>query len=287
MDLPPPLEDASDVVANIKTNIAKKKELEKESKRTKRDLLDIETKPNHVPKLVSQSFQKPKEEPKAENKTETKNTNRNPSKSAKFGGFQSGFLFGSKPKGKPIKKSVDKEVIRPKAPPSNPLLMPEVQEKMKKELQTDEFLSSYEKDESLMKQMANPKFARAIEFMSRDPAACKDFYAKNDPEFFAEFIQFFGKNMERISGHMQNVSKDQQKESKAAITKVKSADEQKMEDILSRSEVKDAISNPEIARIIHLLRQNPAQAQRAMANVNGKTKKDIQVLVSNGILSFQ
>ena len=81
MDLPPPLEDASDVVANIKKNISKKKVLEKESKKTKRDLLDIETKPNHVPKLVTQSFEKPKAQPKTETQTETKNTNSNKSKS--------------------------------------------------------------------------------------------------------------------------------------------------------------------------------------------------------------
>ena len=33
-----------------------------------------------------------------------------------------------------------------------------------------------------MKQMADPRFARAIEFMQRDPEGCKSYYMKNDPE---------------------------------------------------------------------------------------------------------
>ena len=40
-----------------------------------------------------------------------------------------------------------------------------------------------------MKQMADPRFARAIEFMQRDPKACQEFYAKTDPKFFNDFME--------------------------------------------------------------------------------------------------
>ena len=74
-----------------------------------------------------------------------------------FGGFKAGFLnSNSKPKRKPKSKSNPtrrheeiEEIITPKAKKlaenENPLILPEVQEKMKKELQDDKFLSSYGK----------------------------------------------------------------------------------------------------------------------------------------------
>ena len=46
--------------------------------------------------------------------------------------------------------------------------------------------------------MSDPKFAKAIDFMARDPKACKEFYLKHDPEFFKEFIEFFTKNMSQF-----------------------------------------------------------------------------------------
>ena len=77
-----------------------------------------------------------------------------------------------------------------------------------------------------MKQMADPRFGRAIQFMQRDPEGCKKYYMENDPEFFKEFIEFFKKNMERIGSHIE--SKADQK------PKQKTEDEKKMEEILKR-----------------------------------------------------
>ena len=77
-----------------------------------------------------------------------------------------------------------------------------------------------------MKQMADPRFARAIQFMQRDPAACKEYYMKNDPAFFKEFVEFFQKNMQRIGSHMENKAEQQ--------VPVKTEDEIRMEEILKR-----------------------------------------------------
>ena len=73
--------------------------------------------------------------------------------------------------------------------------------------------------------MADPRFAKAIDFMARDPKACKEFYMKRDPEFFKEFVEFFSKNMGHISGHMDKMAKAQ-KEPVNKITRHKSQEEQ-------------------------------------------------------------
>ena len=123
-----------------------------------------------------------------------------------------------------------------------------------------------------MRQMADPKFARAIEFMQRDPAACKEYYQKHDPKlgcpnsdtflisvsdwlfesfliffihhkfsnwkwtsnwkFFAEFIGFFQENMKRIAGHMDK--RASQQNAQGDTNHLTSQDERKMKDIMSR-----------------------------------------------------
>jgi len=135
--------------------------------------------------------------------------------------------------------------------------------------------------------MADPRFARCIDFMSRDPKGCKEFYMKNDPKFFADFMQFFGENMKRISTQMEKLSTSDEPVKKPEISKCKNKDELKMDEILSRPAVKDAVSNPEVAKLIHLLRSDPNAGQRHLQNLNSKTKKDVQILVENGILNFQ
>ena len=83
-----------------------------------------------------------------------------------------------------------------------------------------------ERDAKLMKQMADPRFSRAIEFMQRDPEGCKSYYMNHDPEFFKEFIEFFKKNMERIGSHIETKADQKPKQ--------KTEDEKKMEEILKR-----------------------------------------------------
>ena len=73
----------------------------------------------------------------------------------------------------------------------------------------------------------------------------------------------------------------------APISKAKTSDEKKMEEILSRPAVKEALSNPAVQEIIHLLKTDPTTGGRKLASLSNRSKKDIQVLVENGILATQ
>ena len=256
MDDLPPLDDASELVEKIKSRHAEKNNSSENE--ISRELLNCEINDEkYIPKLIKTDFQAPK--PQTDHISD-KTTQKQPAKKATskqkkdggFGGFQSGFLFGAKPKKRPAKNTTKvveeiEEIITPKAKESikkeNPLILPEVQEQMKAELQDEDFLASYgrpvffispimdfsETDAKLMKQMADPRFARAIEFMQRDPEGCKSYYMKNDPEFFKEFIEFFRQNMQRIAGHL-----EKKEVPEPNLTERKSPDDIQMQAILER-----------------------------------------------------
>jgi len=133
-----------------------------------------------------------------------------------------------------------------------------------------------------MKQMADPRFARAIEFMQRDPEGCKSYYMKNDPEFFKEFIEFFRQNMQRIAGHL-----EKKEVSEPNLTERKSPEDIKMQSILERPEVKEAISNPVIVELFNELRTNPARAQQKLSSLDPRSKSHIDILIRNGLLQMQ
>ena len=154
MDDLPPLDDASELVEKIKSRHAEKNSSENE---ISRELLNCEINDEkYIPKLITNDFQNPKPQndhnsDKPIEKPAKKTTKK---KDAGFGGFQAGFLFGSKPKKRPAKKTTKvaeeiEEIITPKAKESikkeNPLILPEVQEQMKAELQNESFLASYGK----------------------------------------------------------------------------------------------------------------------------------------------
>jgi len=276
----PPLEDASDFVNKIKSRRDEKNRSVSNAAVSSRELLDIEEKANtFIPNLIKSELNIAEdskiEESKAEDKTKAKKP-----KTKSFGGFQAGFLSGgTKKKTKPKEEPIE-EIITPKARESarkeNPLLLPEVQAQMKNELEDERFLSSYESDEKLMKQMADPRFARAIEFMQRDPAACKEYYARHDPAFFADFIAFFQENMKRIGGHLESKQ-----------TETKSDEQKQMEDIIERPEVKRALTDPEIQKLIHELKSQPQEASKRLSRLNPSSRSNIDVLVRNGLLQFQ
>ena len=147
-----------------------------------------------------------------------------------------------------------------------------------------------------MKQMADPRFARAIEFMQRDPEGCKSYYMKNDPEFFKEFIEFFRQNMQRIAGHL-----EKKEVPEPNLTERKSPDDIQMQAILERyvspivfinsnrfrSEVKEAISNPVIVELFNELRTNPVQAQQKLSSLDPRSRSHIDILIRNGLLQMQ
>lgn len=291
-DLPPPLEDATEVVNSIRKKIEKKKQFN-DTKSINRGLLDIELNDERkMPTLVTETFNaKPVNGNLEKNKSKTVEQNKKTKQSKEiaqggFAGFQSGFLMSGKSKAKTNVRKRPETVIKAKEQPkNNPLLIPEVQEEMKKELTTDEFLSSYQNDKKLMEQMADPRFARAIDFMSRDPQGCKDFYMKSEPEFFAQFMTFFGENMKRIGGKMEKLSNGNAPS--PPISKRKTEDEKEMDVILNRADVKEATTNPEVGKLIRMLKESPEKAQLYLRDINSKTKKDIQILIDNGILRIQ
>jgi hypothetical protein len=55
-DLPPPLEDASELVNNIKNKVERRKELENKNKDIKRDLVYINSEDKQIPKLINDTF---------------------------------------------------------------------------------------------------------------------------------------------------------------------------------------------------------------------------------------
>ena len=56
--------------------------------------------------------------------------------------------------------------------------------------------------------MADPKFARAIDFMAKDPEGAKKYYMDYDRKWFEEeFIKFFGENMNMMGAHAEKASK--------------------------------------------------------------------------------
>ena len=149
-----------------------------------------------------------------------------------------------------------------------------------------------------MKQMSDPRFARAIEFMQRDPEGCKSYYMKHDPEFFKEFIEFFRQNMQRIAGHL-----EKKEVPEPNITERKSPEDIKMQSILERfvelfpsssqlksyfrPEVKEAISNPVIVELFNELRTNPVRAQQKLSTLDPRSKSHIDLLIRNGLLQMQ
>ena len=155
MDDLPPLDDASELVEKIKSRHAEKTSTENE---ISRELLNCEINDEkYIPKLIKSDFQtqKPQTDHNSDKPIQKQAAKKAPRKQKKdggFGGFQSGFLFGGKPKKRPAKKPTQtveeiEEIITPKAKESikkeNPLILPEVQEQMKAELQDEDFLASY------------------------------------------------------------------------------------------------------------------------------------------------
>jgi len=273
----PPLLDETELVEKIINRKTKRSK----TRQTSNELLELE-KGDYIPDLIKSEIAPAKKEvskPKA--KTAPEKTN----KKSGFGGFQTGFLSGktSKPKSQPktVQEDEIEEIITPKAREQlkrdNPLVLPEVQEQMKKELADDKFLSSYENNEKLMRQMADPKFARAIEFMQKDPSGCKAYYEKNDPKFFAELVEFFQENMKRMGAHMEKRGGEQ----------VVSDDERRMQEIMKRPEVARALADPEIQRLLNELRNDPNRAQQKLSRLKPAAKAHIDVLVRNGLLQIQ
>ena len=146
MDGPPPLEDASDVVRQIKSKKTSAQKAAGTMKTTNSTLLQAENK-EFVPSLIADEL-KPMEKPTQNaQKTAVKKQPAKKKDSGGFAGFKSGFLMSSlnKKKNTNKKQQSEPEIIKPKKQEKsdNPLVMKDVQEAMKEEFGSEEFLKSY------------------------------------------------------------------------------------------------------------------------------------------------
>ena len=146
MDGPPPLENASDVVRQIKSKKTKTQEAAASTKTSNSTLLQAENK-EFFPSLIADEL-KPKVKPAQDApKTAVKKQPAKEKDSGGFAGFKSGFLMSSSSKNKNTKKKQQSkpEIIKPKKQEKadNPLVMKDVQEAMKEEFGSEEFLKNY------------------------------------------------------------------------------------------------------------------------------------------------
>ena len=214
-----------------------------------------------------------------------------------YGGMKKGFLFGNNTATKPTKSAkkspsteykVDYEVKASSEAKS--LVFDEVQEAVKdnvgfpkgSEWVTDDLLKKVEGNEALLKKLSDPKFAQALQWMQKDPHAAKEYY-KNDKDvqdFFMEFYQLLGQ-------HFTALGEQTNKSSANAAPHVKSDDEIKFEEIISKPEIKAILEKPNIKHLFKVLRSDPEGGQRLFHSSSAELKADVQKLTEAGLLNFE
>ncbi|XP_074658463.1 uncharacterized protein LOC141911359 [Tubulanus polymorphus] len=233
-------------------------------------------------------------------------------RSAGFAGMKKGFLLSSSSSTKPKpKKSVEKDNIpfikAKQETKESKYEMPEVQAAMQasqgllsnKEWITDNLLESVEKNPLLCSQITDPKISEAMNEFQTNPQEAMWKY-RNDEEvqkFFKEFCGLLGNHFTGLSESQaqSTVSSSMQRDGTADI-QVRSStnpnqptqkDEDKMNEILSKPEVKEVLADPEIQQLFKLLREDPTEAQRILHQKKPSIQSKIQVLVREGLLKYQ
>lgn len=303
-DLPPPLEDMSDLVERVRNNKISQGILPSENTSCKIEEIDV---PQDLPSkqpLITEisspiSSNSATGDAVKSSSVKTSSKKKVASKGGGFGGMQKGFLFGGGPKKakKPANKMSSEKVVtkkkpdaddedfilRPSVQKEDELKMPEVQAAMRDTSWiNDDLLDNIQHDRDLMEKLANPKYSEALERMKKDPKAATEYYKddKDVQEFFKKFYKILGNH---FSGLEQNETIKSAPEPPAII----SEDEAKMQKILADPEIRDILSQPEVQNLFGHLRMNPDQAQRIFASCDVKMKMNIQKLVSAGLLGFE
>lgn len=254
----------------------------------------------------------PKIEPRLGNESSTAEQ---PASSVKtqpnlFGGMKKGFLFGNAGSSKPkidntkaktntkvkAMSSGEGDIIKPKDS-GDPLVLADVQNAMKqngdlfsnKEWLTEDLLSNVESNEKLFKQLSDPKIARAVDMMQKDPKSAMEYY-KNDMEvqlFFKEFYKVLGSHFTKLGDKSESTGATTSVSSPQITEALGSGDEKAMKDILSNPEIREILSRPDIQQLITLLRNNPDEAQKHLSTCDARFRADIAKLVNAGVLGFQ
>ncbi|XP_064628868.1 uncharacterized protein LOC135488262 isoform X2 [Lineus longissimus] len=242
-----------------------------------------------------------------------------------FGGFKKGFLFGSsnsKPSSQtsaaarttskePSKKVEEIPYIKPKDSQAKEKQnqMPEVQEAMKasqslldnKDWVTDDLLERVEKSPNLMKYLADPRFSQALAEFQTNPQGAQLKYADN-PEvqlFFKDFCGLLGDHFSKIGTTRPNATStnnqgdikftqrpraDIQEHNPNAPTPI---EEKRMQEILSRPDVREVLMDPQVQSLFEQLKTNPSDAQKLLQTKDPALHRKISKLVDAGLLTFQ
>jgi len=284
-DMPPPLDDMSEVIERVK-----KSQLNKSKNST---VLK--------PKLFSNNAEGDR---KAVNICVS--TTKSSTKKKDFGGFQKGFLLGGRTKKKltSTKQSSVEEipnidyVVKPTESPQSRLVMDDVQQAMSKMKMgdkswvNDDILKTVESDDKLVKQLADPKFTAAIEMMKTDPKRALEHF-KDDQDvadFFKKFYGILGNHFSSLedkqipSGEIktQDVSGVD-----GVIETEKVKEDRNVREVLENPELRSLLEKPSVKSLIEALRENPPKARYIVNTADDEMKLDIQKLISSGLLNVQ
>ncbi|XP_026691625.2 uncharacterized protein LOC101242455 [Ciona intestinalis] len=235
------------------------------------------------------------------NKPETKTLEKETLNEAKksFGGMQKGFLFGSKPK--PSKPNVGGEkepdyVVKRKENKESHLVFDDVQNAMKetgnkllddKTWITEDLLKSIESNDDLLKQLSDPKFNQAIQWMQKDPKGAMEYY-KDDAQvqlFFKQFYKILGQHFTELADIPDKGNGATS--SNKADTQMTEQDKNEMDRILSDPEIKSILMKPDIQNLFTLLKTEPDKVQQLLQTCEPRMRSDIQKLVEARLLDFQ
>ncbi|KAI0210987.1 hypothetical protein LSAT2_004218 [Lamellibrachia satsuma] len=320
-DVPPPLEDMSELLRTVggmrdfvKPKGPIKKSTNAVSDSHSRTSSSVEDDARRIQKNAW------KDTSKQENKHQAE---RQHTHSDTFCGFKKGFLLpktnADKSTTKEVKSSNSKlrestnisepdiPFIKPKSQSSkdSQYSIPEVQQAMdasrafleNKEWVTDDLLQKIQSNDVLAKKLTNPGFAQALNEFQANPQAAMAKYG-NNPEmqaFLMEFCGLLGDHFTKL-GDMQSAQTTKANSPNAADmcirsstspTQMTSADEEKMQKILAKSEVREALMDANIEKLLETLRTNPDAAQRFLATCNRELRDKVKILVDNGLLQFQ
>jgi len=236
-----------------------------------------------------------------------------PKQKKDFGGFKKGFLFGSAP---PVKKNTNKGVKKTvkavekdtkvdfvintnKNSAKSSLVFDDVQKEMEKTKQqmkppdwlNDDIIKNIESDKDLLSKLAQPKYAAAVELMKTDPKAALEKYKddKEVAEFFKKFYGILGShftNLANSSGDTGTRNQPIYTRPPAEEPHIMSEEDRQVQDVLKNPELREILQKGEIKRLMKLIREDPNQAQHMLMTGSHEFKRDVQTLISNGLLKI-
>jgi STI1/HOP, DP domain len=220
-----------------------------------------------------------------------------------FGGLSGGFLSGGK---RTNKKKTNKKkkaqqsqsqsqsqktnssrvpisvVPNANAQQHNPLQLDEVQQAMGDKpsfnMTTPDMLEKVQKNERLMKGLANPRFTKAIEEMQKDPAATVAKYADDVEmgEFFKEFMELMGIQLgkqatEIAKQHDSKIEIHQEPSISAAATATtapqrRNVDPAVLQKWMSDPKIYDILNDPRTSQILAEMDKNPSTFPKHIRN---------------------